>query len=456
MNITHISKSFGANRALDDVSLSVAAGEMVGLVGENGAGKTTLMRVVSGELRSDAGTVALGCRPEQVSFVHQHFMLVNELTIAENLALGTPLRGLTTRGRMERAAEEAISETGIALTGVRRRVNELSVGEKSKLELVKALARHPKLLILDEPTSVLAPAEAEELFNVVRRMAAAGTAVVFISHKLPEVLALTRRIVVMRRGRVVAEGSDMTARELAASMVELSEGPPSTTTTRARLASGPAALRVINVSAERLANLSLDVHPQEIVAIIGVAGNGQIELAGILRGLTKAREGRVEMRGRIAYIPEDRTRDGLVGEMSITENIALTARRWNPRAAEARAKQLIALYSIRAQSARELASSLSGGNQQKVILARELDRRPEIVVAAEPTRGLDLEATRFVHEQLRSHADSGAAILMMTSDLDEAFALADAIYVIYRGRLSDRLTPAAARDRAARLMAGVA
>ena len=455
MNVTGVSKSFGANRALDDVSLSVAAGEIVGLVGENGAGKTTLMRIVSGELRPDAGTVVLDCEPGRVSFVHQHFMLVNELTIAENLALVSPDSGFTTRARLERAAEDAIAATGIALGGVRRRVRELSVGEKAKLELVKALAHYPKLLILDEPTSVLAPTESDELFTVVRRLAESGTAVVFISHKLPEVLALTRRIVVMRRGRIVAEGRDMTARELAATMVDLSERPPSAGM-RACVVPAQAALRVMNVSAERLTDVTLDVHQYEIVAIIGVAGNGQSELAAILRGLTKARAGQIESAGRIAHIPEDRARDGLVGEMSIAENISLTARRWRPREAHARAERLIALYSIRAQSARQIASSLSGGNQQKVILARELDRRPEIVVAAEPTRGLDLEATRFVHDQLRSAAEGGAAILLMTSDLDEAFALADAIHVIYRGRLSERLTPSAARERAPRLMAGVA
>jgi general nucleoside transport system ATP-binding protein len=455
VNISHISKSFGANRALDDVSLSVAAGEIVGLAGENGAGKTTLMRLVAGELRADGGTIVLDCQPSQVSFVHQHFMLVNELTIAENLALGSYPPGLITRTRIERAAEEAIAATGIALGAVRRRVSELSVGEKSKLELVKALSRRPKLLILDEPTSVLAPAEAEELFTVVRKLAENGAAVVFISHKLPEVLALTQRIVVMRQGRIVTEGRDMTARELAAAMVDVSDRRLSTAI-RTGASSPTAALRVMNVSAERLAGVTLDVHPNEIVAIIGVAGNGQSELAAMLRGLTKPRQGRIEIEASVAFIPEDRTRDGLVGEMSVAENIALTARRWRPREARAQADTLIALYSIRAQSSRQLASSLSGGNQQKVILARELDRRPAIVVAAEPSRGLDLEATAFVHGQLRSAAAGGAAILLITSDLDEAFALADAIYVIYRGRLSERLTPAAAHDRAARLMAGVA
>jgi simple sugar transport system ATP-binding protein len=428
LTLAHVSKSFGANRALDDVSPSVAEGEIVGLVGENGAGKTTLMRIVAGEIPRDAGTIELGCAPREVSFVHQHFMLVNELTVAENLALA-----LGTRQREPALA--AIERAGMAAPlAMDRRVADLSVGEKAKLELVKALAPRPKLLILDEPTSVLTPAEAEELFAVVRRLAANGTGVVFISHKVPEVLALAHRVVVLRRGRLVAEGRDMSAQQLAEAMVGTlppSAPPPART---------PGAVK-----------LDLDgmtVRGGEIVAVIGVAGNGQAELAATLRARHLERT--------IAFIPEDRTRDGVVGEMSIAENIALSSRRWRRSDAERRAAQLIALYSIRAQSPRQRAESLSGGNQQKMILARELDRRPEIVVAAEPTRGLDLEATAFVHEQLRTAAGAGAAILLITSDLDEAFALADTIYVIYRGRLSERLTPGEARKHAAALMAGVA
>jgi simple sugar transport system ATP-binding protein len=296
-------------------------------------------------------------------------------------------------------------------------------------------------LILDEPTAVLAPMEAAELFDVMRRLARERVAVVFISHKIPEVLAVATRIAVMRDGQIVAEGTKLTAQELAETMVGLSVGQ----------AILPAPAPQTGLSAPHRAPVlradNLEVAAGEIVAIIGVAGNGQSELAARLRDAVG---------DRAAQIPEDRTRDGVIAEMTIAENIALRAPRWRPREAERRAAELIEKYDIRARSPRQRAGSLSGGNQQKMILARELERHPSIVIAAEPTRGLDIEATRFVHQQLHTASTRGAAILLITSDLDEAFALADAIHVIYRGRLSPRLTPAEAAERAPRLMAGVA
>jgi ABC-type uncharacterized transport system ATPase subunit len=399
------------------------------LLGENGAGKTTLMRIAAGELAADGGTIE---RRGKVELVHQHVMLVGELSIAENLALGEPFR-FATRRTLERDAERAIAASGIELRDVARLVSALSVGEKAKLELIKAIAKQPSTLILDEPTSVLTPAESEELFRVMRRLAAGGTAVVFISHKLPEVLAVAERVVVMRRGSVVAENRarDTTAVKLAETMVGTFEEREPTTRTAGDVA---------------LVQENLTIRESEIVAIVGVAGNGQAELASMLR----------DRLDDAAHIPEDRTRDGIVAEMSIAENLALTAKRWSAREAEQHARAMIGLYSIRAHGPRQLAGSLSGGNQQKVILARELERDPRVIVAAEPTRGLDIEAARFVHDQLRGAAARGAAILLITSDLDEAFALADAIHVIYRGRLSDRLTPHEARSRVATLMAGVA
>ena len=383
MRIDNVSKSFGPTRAVDDVSLAMQPGEIVGLVGENGAGKTTLMRIVAGELEPDRGTVDA---PAPIGFVHQHFVLVNAFTIAENLALA----GAT-------AAE-------IKLPDESRLVGDLSIGEKAKLELMKAISRKPSLLILDEPTSVLTPAEAAELFAVMRQLAAQGTIVVFISHKIPEVLAVATRVVVMRGGKIVAEGG--TAEEIANAMVAIK-----------------------TTSGTRTGN---------IAAIVGVAGNGQSELAAKLRR---------EAKGIVAAIPEDRTRDGLIAEMTIAENLALRT--------SVPAEQLIADYNIKASGPKQKAGSLSGGNQQKVLLARELSINPNVIVASEPTRGLDAEATRFVHDRLRDAAARGAEVYLITSDLDEAFTLADTIQVIYRGTLSPPMAPEEAAEKAPRLMAGL-
>ncbi len=411
MRLSRISKSFGTVNAVDDVSLDITPGEILAVIGENGAGKTTLMRIAARELHADSGTID---EADRVELVHQHFMLVPELTIAENLALTERRRfRFATRRTLEREAEATIASTGIALPDVSRRVDDLSVGEKSKLELIKAIAKKPSTLILDEPTSVLTPHESEELFRVMRRLASEGTAVVFISHKLPEVLAIAERIVVMRAGRVVLETRDARADVLASAMVVSRES-----TSREVVQRGG-----------------------KITAIVGVAGNGQTELAAKLR----------EENPHAGHIPEDRTRDGIVAEMTIAENLALRAKRWRPREAVRHAEQMIRLYSIRAHSPRQRAGELSGGNQQKVILARELDRRPQLIVAAEPTRGLDVEATRFVHEQLRNAAAAGASIVLITSDLDEAFALADELQVIYRGKLATNVEA----PQVANLMAGI-
>jgi ABC-type uncharacterized transport system ATPase subunit len=439
LSLTNITRSFGATRAVDDVTLSIATGEIVGLVGENGAGKTTLMRIAANELAPDSGTTTVEGRAE---LVHQHFLLVGDFTIAENLALARPgTFALTTARTLMHEAEAAIAESGIVLGDVTRRVDTLSVGEKAKLELIKAFARRPSVLILDEPTSVLTPTESSELFATIRRLAERGTAVVFISHKLPEVLAIAKRVVVMRRGRVIADSTSMTANELAEAMtlVAPSEGADNVGVFQAT--PSPDAEDV-------LVDGALSVRRHQIAAIVGVAGNGQSALADRLRNATA--------RTTSAHIPEDRTRDGLVAEMTIAENIALADRNWSARAANERAARLIARYNIKAEGPRQRAGALSGGNQQKVILARELDREPEVIVVAEPTRGLDLDATAFVHERLREAAARGAGIVLITSDLDEAFALATTIQVIYRGALSGPMTPDEARGRVAGLMAGVA
>ena len=414
LRLSHITRRFGPTVAVDDVSLEIAAGEIVALVGENGAGKTTLMRIAARELAPDNGTIDSS---RDAGFVHQHFLLVDAFTIEENLELATGTRN----------AASLVAEAGMALGDLRRRVGDLSVGERAKLELIKAVAKHPKLLILDEPTSVLTPLETDELFVVIRSLAARGAAVVFISHKVPEVLAIATRFVVMRRGRIVFDRRDGSAEELANAMVAVSgvTAVPATSMTRSN-------------DVRHLGGV--DVASGEIVAVIGVAGNGQAELAANLRRTLRS--------PRVAFIPEDRTRDGLIAEMTIAENLALTGTAQTAGA-------LIEKFAIRAAGAQQLAGTLSGGNQQKLLLARELSRNPEIIIAAEPTRGLDMESTRFVHRQLREASASGAAILLISSDLDEAFGLADAVHVIYRGRLSERLTPSDAASRVGSLMAGL-
>ena len=471
ISLQHLRKTFGRNVAVDDVTLTLAPGEIVGLIGENGAGKTTLMSLVAGELAPDAGAVH-GIDTVSIGFVHQHFLLVSNFTIAENLALSAPSRSplayVATRAQSERAMQ-MIAASGLSLPDVTRRTDSLSVGERSKLELIKAIARTPRLLILDEPTSVLTPPETAELFALMRRIADGGCTVVFISHKLPEVLSIATRVAVMRRGRLVLDEPTVArpAVELAQAMTGATAIPQSSVLLPGDGEKVPKAdeglsrkrsesvIRAVDLHGTTLAGISFEVAAGSIVAIIGVSGNGQSELARIAQRLAVPHSGSFHSRGVSSFIPEDRTHDGLIAEMSIAENLALTEPRWSAPAAEARAERLIARYDIRAESARQLAGALSGGNQQKVLMARALDRQPDVLIASEPTRGLDFEATRFVHGQLREAADRGAAVLLISSDLDEAFALAHAFYVMYRGRLSARLSPAEASARAANLMAGL-
>ena len=436
LRLREIDKSFAAIAAVRGASLEIAAGEIVAVVGENGAGKTTLMRIAAGELPADRGTIE---RSGLVALVHQHFMLVDSFTIAENLALGTSGPRFFTPKGLDRKAEATIAGSGIALTGVSRRVATLSVGEKSKLALIKAIARKPDVLILDEPTSVLTPSESDELFAVLRRLAAQGTSIVFISHKISEVLRVAQRIIVMRSGAVVGEytAKATTASEIAQAMVNL---PPETARPFPSAHGGSAGPRKTV-----LKHGDLVVHEGEILAIAGVAGNGQSELASVLR----------DLHPEAGHIPEDRTRDGIIASMSIAENLALRAAEWSPRTARRNASDAIARYGIRAGGPGQRAGDLSGGNQQKLLLARELDRRVSLIVAAEPTRGLDIEAAAFVHQHLRDAAAGGAAIVLITSDLDEAFALAETVQVINRGRLSERMAAGEATDRVASLMGGI-
>lgn len=499
IGIEHISYSFGPFKAVDDVSLSFRSGEVLALVGENGAGKTTLMRIVAGELPPSSGVVLVDDQPVSfhsprqasaagIEIVHQHLMLVSDFTIAENLALaGSGGRSLFREDDLLRAATETIRRSGIALPDPRRRVAELSVGERARLEVIKAVSRRPALLVLDEPTSVLTPGESASLFDLMRRLCSAGMAVVLISHKLPEVFAASDRIAVLHAGRLISVAAtgetdpasvvrDMLGRDsdpIDASMVGLTPAKRPERPALANVAAIPR-LRCSDISttprdsAPSLSNVSFEVGAGEIVAIVGVSGNGQSELAQLLRGVQPRSGGQIEIDGSamserallerrsIGHISEDRTRDGVIAEMSIGENLSLTTDAWDRRSAITAAGEAIELFSIRSRGPSQRAGDLSGGNQQKMILARELGRGPSLVIAAEPTRGLDLGAAEFVHQQLRAAAGSGTGILLITSDLDEAYALSDAVHVMYRGSLSRRLTVRQSMESAGALMAGLA
>lgn len=472
--------------AVDGLSLRFDSGRVLALVGENGAGKTTAMRIAAGVIPPDSGFLTM--HGERVAFVsprdashggiemvHQHFMLVPRLTVAENLALADASLGrwISPRGLLRRA-EEMIQRSGIALANPQRLVSDLSVGEKAKVELIKTLSRNPRVLILDEPTAVLAPVEVDELFAVLRRLAGEGIAVVFITHKLGEVFALADDVAVMRGGQLVLESSRSltSAKDLAGAMVGqpwVSEVRPSP-----ERVAGDILLECEGVStartshADALNGLDVEVREGEIVAIVGVAGNGQHALAEVLRGVIPVTAGTIRHRGSavthrdllgessIGHIPPDRTQEGVVAELSVAENIALGAVRWSRSGSLADARSAIDRFRIRTPSPHEPAGTLSGGNQQKVVLARELERSPDVIVASEPTRGLDIDATRFVHGRLRDAARRGAGILLITSDLDEAFELSSAMHVIYRGRLSERLPGDVDLRVVGQLMAGVA
>ena len=418
LELRHIVKRFGATTAVDDVSLTIARGEIVGLVGENGAGKTTLMRIAAGEITPDHGEVQRGT----VGFVHQHFTLVPEFTIAENLALATSRTfRFTSRAALEREARQTIATSGIRLDDVSRRAGDLAVGEKAKLELIKAVALRPEVLILDEPTSVLTPIETSELFDVIRGL---GTAVVFISHKVREVVEIAQRVVVMRGGRVVAEGTGMTASEIADAMVARvrTPSPPGSPPTLESRSHGAR----VSSPAQILSYENLTLHPGEIVAIVGVAGNGQSELVEHLR---------TTLTGRVGFIPEDRTRDALVEEMSIAENLALGAATWRRSDAVRNALNLIALYRIRARGPWQHAGELSGGNQQKVVLAKWLATEPRILIMDEPTRGIDVGAKSEIHALMSVLAARGLGILMISSELPEVLGMSDRVLVMKNGTL---------------------
>ena len=456
LSLDAITKRFGATLALDHASIAVRGGALHALLGENGAGKTTLMRLAFGMTQPDSGVIALNGTPchwrssaeaiaAGIGMVHQHFLLVPAMTVAENVALGD--RGLFT-GFSPRDAADRVrrigAETGLVLDPDSR-AGDLPVSAQQRLEIVKALARNAKLLILDEPTAVLTPREAQELYEWLRGFVTQGGTVVLITHKVREALAIADDITVLRRGRRVLSASAAELNE--ASIVEAMLGgiiDASPVPTPGTV--GPVVLRITNVAVDdgqgvrRLTEATLDIAAGEIVGVAGIEGAGQHELLCVMAGRLKPTTGQISIPERVGFVPEDRHRDALITEMSLVENVALKdaafrtgTMQWNSIRSQTAA--LIHAHDVRTTDIAAPVASLSGGNQQKFVLARELAGAPPALIAENPTRGLDVRATAQVLLQLRQARARGVAIVVYSSDLDELLALADRMVVCFNGRV---------------------
>ena len=484
--LEHITKRFPGVVANDDVSLEIHAGEIHALIGENGAGKSTLMHVLYGEYEADGGRIRVRGREVRISspraaislgigMVHQHFSLVTPFTVAENVILGQEGGPVLHQDESERRVAELADTYGfrVAPDAV---VETLSVGEQQRVEILKALYRGVDILILDEPTAVLTPEETKDLFTNLRRLRDDGKAIVFISHKLDEVLSIADRITVMRRGAVVGETRPQETSK--AALAEMMVGRPVLfRLERPQVEIGAAVLEVDDVRAGRLQGFSVQVRAGEIVGIAGVEGNGQRELADTIMGLRPLDSGRFSLRGRdlagldpeeirdagVGFVPEDRHGQGLVLDMSLWEN-AVLGRHDDPefsrggvlfiRKMKQLAERLLKQFDIRARSIEVTARTLSGGNQQKLILARELEPDPDLMIAAQPTRGLDVGAIEFVWREILEQKAAGRAVLLISAELDEIYALADRIVTIYEGRMTGEFGPDAPVEEVGRGMLG--
>ncbi len=457
LELASVVKRFGDALALDGATLHSQPGTVHALLGENGAGKTTLMRVAFGMTSPDAGVVrvngtALRLRSPRdaiaagIGMVHQHFTLVPAMTVAENVALGARTGAAPNDARgVEERIRAIATRTGLQVEP-RATAASLTVGAQQRLEIIKALARDARLLILDEPTAVLTPAEAGELLRWLRAFADAGGSVILITHKLPEALSIADEVTVLRQGRTVTTlpAASATAAALTAAMLgdATSLSAPSAGTSRPRSLKTVASVESVTLpdalGVVRVRGLSLSISAGEILGVAGVEGSGQRELLAALAGRSAPERGTLTLPRQIAYIPEDRQRDALVPDATLTENVALrgagTRRgRMDWRAMREQTVSLMQAFDVRAPSPDVRARTLSGGNQQKLVVGRELWDEPELVVAENPTRGLDVRATEAVHARLRAARDAGAAVVVYSSDVDEALALADRMLVMHAG-----------------------
>ncbi|MCH1642685.1 ABC transporter ATP-binding protein [Paenibacillus timonensis] len=492
VELKQITKRFPGVVANDSISLTLRKGEIHALLGENGAGKSTLMNILFGLYQPDEGSIEMNGQPVTIDnpnkaiklgigMVHQHFKLVQPFTVTENIILGMePKKGLKIDYKSASAQVAKLSEQYGLEVDPNSKIHDISVGMQQRVEIMKILFRGADILIFDEPTAVLTPQEIEELMAIMRRLVAEGKSIILITHKLKEIMEISDRVTIIRRGKVIdtVETDKTNPKELAEKMVgrgvsfKVDKDEPQI---------GQPVLQLNDLKAKDkhgihvLNGLKLEVRAGEIVGIAGVDGNGQSELIEAITGLRKIESGSIKLSGKeitnlparkiiesgLSHIPEDRHKHGLVLDFSISENMVLETYYQAPyskggflnqRAIDEHAKQLVEAFDVRTPSVETKARSLSGGNQQKAIIAREIDKNPDLLIAAQPTRGLDVGAIEFVHKQLIEQRDQGKAVLLISFELDEIMNVSDRIAVIYEGRIVGEVLPQETNDQELGLM----